>query len=101
MEIKQEIHRRIADLTRLAYERGYRDGAQAALSEIESIAAADLAEQMVDIPEPLELVTESKPAKETARPAASTPAVPKVKRSKPKEKEVRSKQAIVGDALHA
>ena len=38
MDLKKEVRRRIAELTRLAYERGYRDGAQSVLAEIESAA---------------------------------------------------------------
>ena len=46
MDITEEVRRRIADLTRLAYERGFRDGTQSALAEIERIAADDIVEQM-------------------------------------------------------
>lgn len=60
MDIKEEVRRRIAELTRLAYERGYRDGAQSALTEIETIAADDVIGQLTDIPKPLELIPERK-----------------------------------------
>ena len=46
MDLKKEVRRRIEELTRLAYERGYRDGAQSALAEIEKVAGEDLAEQV-------------------------------------------------------
>lgn len=46
MDIKEEVRRRIADLTRFAYERGYRDGAQSALAEIEGMASGDVVEQL-------------------------------------------------------
>jgi hypothetical protein len=45
MDLKKEVRRRIEELTRHAYERGYRDGAQSALAEIEKAAGEDLAEQ--------------------------------------------------------
>jgi hypothetical protein len=50
MDLKKEVRRRIADLTRLAYERGYRDGAQSALAEIEKVSAEDLADQLKELP---------------------------------------------------
>ena len=46
MELKKKVRRHIEELTRLAYERGYRDGAQSALAEIEKIAGEDLAKQL-------------------------------------------------------
>jgi hypothetical protein len=46
MDLKKEVRRRIEQLTRLAYERGYRDGAQSALAEIEKVVGEDLAEQV-------------------------------------------------------
>lgn len=60
MDIKEEVRRRIAELTRLAYERGYRDGAQSALAEIESIATEDVVEQLDKLPAPLEAIAETK-----------------------------------------
>ncbi|HEX2446880.1 MAG TPA: hypothetical protein VHK26_01670, partial [Methyloceanibacter sp.] len=54
MDLKEEVRRRIADLTQAAYERGYRDGAQSALAEIESASAEDLAEQLKARPTLLE-----------------------------------------------
>ena len=50
MELKKKVRRHIEELTRLAYERGYRDGAQSALAEIEKIAGEDLAKQLKDAP---------------------------------------------------
>jgi hypothetical protein len=46
MDLKKEVRRRIEQLTRLAYGRGYRDGAQSALAEIEKVVGEDLAEQV-------------------------------------------------------
>ena len=46
MDLKKEVRRRIEELTRLAYERGYRDGAQSTLAEIEKVVGDDLAEQV-------------------------------------------------------
>jgi hypothetical protein len=54
MDLKKEVRRRIEELTRLAYERGYRDGAQSALAEIEKIAGEDLAEQLKESPASLQ-----------------------------------------------
>jgi hypothetical protein len=50
MDLKKKVRRRIEELTRLAYERGYRDGAQSALAEIEKIAGEDLAKQLKEVP---------------------------------------------------
>ncbi len=60
MDIRDEVRRRIADLTRSAYERGYRDGAQSALAEIENIAADDVVQQLVEVKAPLEAITDKK-----------------------------------------
>ena len=46
MDMKEEVRRRIAELTRFAYERGYRDGAQSALTEMETIGNEDIAKQL-------------------------------------------------------
>ena len=54
MELKKKVRRHIEELTRLAYVRGYRDGAQSALAEIEKIAGEDLAKQSKDAPASLE-----------------------------------------------
>ena len=50
MELKKKVRRHIEELTRLAYERGYRDGAQSALAEIEKIAGEDRAKQLKEAP---------------------------------------------------
>ena len=57
---KISVRRRITDLTRFAYERGYREGAQAALAEIETIAAEDVTQQLEGVPAPLEAIAETK-----------------------------------------
>ncbi len=69
MDIKEEVRRRITELTRFAYERGYRDGAQSALAEIESIATEDVVEQLGKLPTPLEAIAETKSVRK--RPAQS------------------------------
>ena len=81
MDLKEEDRRRIADLTRAAYERGYRDGAQSALAEIESVSAEDLTEQLKETPASFEALGKtSTPGKR--RPAAAQ----KPKRRQPKAK---------------
>ena len=81
MDLKEEVRRRIADLTRAAYERGYRDGAQSALAEIESVSAEDLAEPLKETSASLEALGKtSTPGKR--RPAAAQ----KPKRRQPKAK---------------
>ena len=60
MDIKEEVRRRIAELTRFAYERGYRDGAQSALAEIEKIAAEDVIEQLSKARAPLKAIAETR-----------------------------------------
>jgi hypothetical protein len=60
MDLKKEVRRRIDELTRLAYERGYRDGAQSTLAEIENVAGEDLAEQLKESPASLQAL--AKPA---------------------------------------
>ena len=59
MELKKKVRRHIEELTRLAYERGYRDGAQSALAEIEKIAGEDLAKQLKEAPASLEAPAET------------------------------------------
>ena len=54
MELKKKVRRHIEELTRLAYERGYRDGAQSALAEIEKIAGEDRAKLLKEAPASLE-----------------------------------------------
>lgn len=120
MDLKEEVRRRIAELTRFAYERGYRDGAQSALSEIESATAEDLAGHMKDSPTALAAIPAVKqragktPAK--AKPSAAkrtSPAKPsKAKSAKAKpsgdapssdepKTTSESKSAIVRAALMA
>ena len=69
MDIKEEVRRRIADLTRFAYERGLRDGAQSALAEIENLATDDVVEQLAQVPAPLEAIAEKKAAGKKRPPA--------------------------------
>src|SRR5262245_16616587 len=59
MELKKKVRRHIEELTRLAYERGYRDGAQSALAEIEKIAGEDLAKQLKEAPASLEALAKT------------------------------------------
>ena len=64
MDLKKEVRGQIEELTRLAYERGYRDGAQSALAEIEKVAGEDLAEQLKETPASLQVF--AKPALRTS-----------------------------------
>jgi hypothetical protein len=92
MDLKEEVRRRIADLTRAAYERGYRDGAQSALAEIESASAEDLAEQLKATPASLQALGKSSmPGK--PRPAAAQK--PKKQASKAKVNGGTPKAATV------
>jgi hypothetical protein len=50
MDLKKKVRGRMEELTRFAYERGYRDGAQSALAEIEKVAGEDVAEQLKGTP---------------------------------------------------
>jgi hypothetical protein len=59
MDLKKEVRRRIDELTRLAYERGYRDGAQSALAEIEKVAGEDLVEQLKESPASLQALAKT------------------------------------------
>jgi hypothetical protein len=59
MDLKKEVRRRIEELTRLAYERGYRDGAQSALAEIEKVAGEDLADQLKETPASLQALAKA------------------------------------------
>ena len=88
MDIKAEVRRRITDLTCFAYERGYREGAQAALAEIETIAAEDVTQQLENVPAPLEAIAETKRV-DTKRPKPA--AKPKtVKKQATKAKTFKS-----------
>ena len=92
MDIKEEVRRRIADLTRFAYERGYRDGAQSALAEIEGIATDDIVEQLASVPAPLDAIADKKAV--SAKPkkvADKQPAKSKAKRADSKNKTDKDK----------
>ena len=112
MDIKTEVRRRIADFTRFAYERGYREGAQAALAEIETIAAEDVAQQLEGTPAPLEAIAETKPVdgkrqKSAAKPktvkkqATKAKAAPKRKAAKTKATDAKPKSIVVQEAMRA
>jgi hypothetical protein len=81
MDLKKEVRRRIEELTRLAYERGYRDGAQSALAEIEKVSGEDLADRLKETPESLQML--AKAAAPVARGRAAT--------RKPKMQQPRAK----------
>jgi hypothetical protein len=97
MDIKTEVRRRITDLTRFAYERGYREGAQAALAEIETIAAEDVTQRLEGVTAPLEAVAETKRVdakrqKSTAKPKAGKKPATKAKTAKPAPKRKAAKK---------
>ena len=95
MDIKEEVRRRIAELTRFAYERGFRDGAQSALAEIENIATDDVVQQLGMAPASLDAIAEtetSKAADKKRRPAKKTAKKP---RRKITSKEDRKPKSIV------
>lgn len=76
MDMKEEVRRRVAELTRFAYERGYRDGAQSALTEMEAIGAEDVVEQLSKEPAALKAMSgktaiAKKPAKAKAAKASN------------------------------
>jgi hypothetical protein len=79
MDLKKEVRRRIEELTRLAYERGYREGAQSALAEIEKVSGEDLADQLKETPASLKAL--AKAAAPVARRRAVT-RKPKVQQPK-------------------
>ena len=79
MDIKEEVRRRIAELTRYAYERGYRDGAQSTLAEIESIAAEDVVGRLSKEPAALKAIPRKKAV--AKKPAMAKPA--KAAKTKP------------------
>jgi hypothetical protein len=85
MDLKKEVRRRIAELTRLAYERGYRDGAQSALAEIENVSAEDLAEQKAT-PASLEALEKTSMPGGRRPGAAQKPKRQQAKRQQPKAK---------------
>jgi hypothetical protein len=86
MDLKKEVRRRIAELTRLAYERGYRDGAQSALAEIESVSAEDLADQLKARPASLEALEKTSMPGGRRPGAAQKPKRQQAKRQQPKAK---------------
>jgi hypothetical protein len=75
MDLKEEVRRRIADLTRFAYERGYRDGAQSALAEIEKVAGEDLADQLKETPASLQALAKAAAPSVRRRAAVKKPKV--------------------------
>ena len=102
MDIKAEVRGRVTELTRFAYERGYRDGAQSALSEIESIAAEDVVEQLGKVPAPLEAIAETKAAEKKpakAKRARGPKSKPKAKRAANGKIRSKPKTVVVQEAL--
>ncbi len=81
MDLKKEVRRRIEELTRLAYERGYREGAQSALAEIEKVSGEDLADQLKETPASLKALAKAAAPHARRRAATKKPKVqqPKVK----------------------
>ena len=75
MDLKKEVRRRIEELTRLAYERGYRDGAQSALAEIEKVTGEDLADQLKETPSSLQVLAKAAAPAARRRAAAKKPKV--------------------------
>lgn len=69
MELKKNVRWQIEELTRLAYERGYRDGAQSALAELEKIASENLGKQSKEPAESREAPAKT-PAPDVRRRAA-------------------------------
>jgi hypothetical protein len=92
MELKKKVRRHIEELTRLAYERGYRDGAQSALAEIEKVAGEDRAEQLKEAPASLQALGTST-APEVRRRAAVKK--PKVQQQTPKPNGAAPKAVTV------
>jgi len=91
MDIKTEVRRRITDLTRFAYERGYQEGAQAALAEIETIAAEDVTQQLEDVPAPHEAIAETKPVDTKRQKSAAKTKTVKKQATKAKKVETAPK----------
>ncbi len=92
MDLKKEVRRRIEELTRLAYERGYRDGAQSALGEIEKVAGEDLADRLKETPASLQAL--AKAAAPSARRRAAIKK-PKVQQRKAKSNGAAPKAVTV------
>lgn len=108
MDLREEVRRRIADLTRLAYERGYRDGAQSALAEIESLSADDLADQLKELSEPIKALPETvsiddrQPAEAKRRKTKQAKAKrPNAKLRKAKRNDAAPKAATVQQCIQA
>ncbi|MGI9434452.1 MAG: hypothetical protein ACR2Q4_06440 [Geminicoccaceae bacterium] len=102
MDIKEEVRRRIAELTRFAYERGYRDGAQSALVEIENVAAEDVVEQLGKTQMPLEAIAETKAVGKRSAKAKRTRVAkskPKAKRAANGRERAKPKTLVVQEAL--
>jgi hypothetical protein len=81
MDLKKEVRRRIEELTRLAYERGHRDGAQSALAEIEKVSGEDLADRLKETPASLQALAKAAAPVASRRAATTKPTVqqPKAK----------------------
>jgi hypothetical protein len=102
MDLKEEVRRRIAELMRFAYERGYRDGAQSALTEIESLAGEDLVRQLSESGVKLGAIARlrvtdapaAKPVRKARKPRAP-------QQAKPQRGGGRTKSAIVRAALQS
>jgi hypothetical protein len=104
MDIKEEVRRRITDFTRFAYERGYREGVQAALAEIENFAAEDIIEQVAGAQAPLDAIVEMKSLKKKSAKAKSKRSgkdKPKAKRGTNGKERVKPKTLVVQEALQA
>ena len=102
MNIKEEVRRRITELTRFAYERGYRDGTQSTLAEIETIAAEDVVEQLSKEPTPLKAIHAAKAVAKrpaTAKRAQAAKSKLKSKRAANGKDRGKPKTAIVQEAL--
>ena len=102
MDIRKEVQRRIADLTRFAYERGYRDGAQSALAEIESMATDDVVEHLAaDLTPPKAIgdkkTTNSPPKKRARKPVRAT----KSKQAKSDQARGKPKTIVVQETLQS
>jgi hypothetical protein len=103
VDIKAEVRRRIAELTRFAYERGFRDGAQAALTEMEAIGAEDAVEQLSKEPAALKAIPDKKaiakkPAKASKGKAAAKPKANGKPRGKPKTQVIQEALQSLLDA---
>jgi len=90
VDIKEEVRRRIADLTRFAYERGFRDGAQSALAEIENLATDDVVEQLSMEPAPLKAIAEAKSTKKKTSKVAS----------KKRQSAKKPKSIVIQEVVH-